>query len=277
MSCASCLPSKIMPSLKALGRLFAMMVGANLTYRFDIFIWTLAEAATPLVAMGIWYVAAQQGAITISPQETITYFIFIMFARSAANTWISFLLAREILTGEIARFLVRPLSVFWEHIADNLTVKILRLGLPSLILILLVAWRPAFLSPVIYEPVHALLFIISLVLGMVLAFVFDAIFALFAFWLEDSHEVARFQQVFMHITTGVLIPYVAMPPLMFSTLQWLPFRYMVSVPVELLLGQIQVEAAPLFLLSQVGWICFSIVVVSWLWRRGLKRYVIPGQ
>lgn len=266
-----------MPNIRAILRLFTMLVGVNLSYRFDILIWTLAEVSLPAVALAIWYAAARQNAIAISPQDTITYFLFIMFVRSATNTWVGFFLAREILTGEVVKFLVRPISVFWEQIADNLTVKILRLGLPALLLIGLVLWRPAFMSPSIYEPAKALLFVASLILGIILSFAFDAIFAMLAFWLEDAHEVIRFQRVFYHIATGIFIPYAVMPPLLFATLQWLPFRYMISVPVELLLGQIPSRSGLTMLGIQAGWIIVSCLAVSWMWRRGLKRYAVPGQ
>ena len=266
-----------MPNWRALQRLFVMSAGVNLTYRFDIFIWTLAEAAVPLVTLGIWYTVSRQGVLSISPQETITYFIFIMFARSATNTWVGFFLSREILSGELARFLVRPLSVFWEHMADNLTVKVFRLGIPALILLVLLVIRPVWLAPAVYEPVHLVLFVVSLLLGMILAFTFDAIFALFAFWLEDANQILRFQHMLWQIATGILIPYAVMPPFLFLTLRWLPFRYMVSVPVELLLGQIPAHAAPAFMGGQIGWIAISATLVWWLWQRGLQRYAVPGQ
>ncbi len=266
-----------MPSIPAIQRLFTMMVGVNLTYRFDILIWTLAEIMLPLVSLSIWYAASRQGASTVSPTDTITYFIIIAFVRSATNTWVGFFLAREILTGEIVKFLVRPLSVFWEHVVDNLTVKVLRLGVPAIILLGVLAVRPSFISSQVYEPINATLFLLSLILGIILSFTFDTVFAMAAFWLEDAHQILRFQRVFYQIATGVLIPYAVMPALLFSVLKWLPFRYMTSVPVELLLGQISPAAAPTILAVQVGWIVCSIIAVSLLWRRGLKRYAVPGQ
>lgn len=254
-----------------------MTWGQLLAYRADVLIWTFVEAMTPLVTLAIWFSVAASGQFVFTQQETLTYYILIFFVRSTTRSWVSFFLAQEILTGEIVKYLVRPISVFWEHIADNLTVKLLRL-LPPTILLGLALWQvPHVFAPEIFDPQRMLYFILSLMLAMVLSFVFDAIFATLAFWIEDSFQISAFQMIFQEFATGIMIPFAVMPSWLFATLGWLPFRYMVSAPIEILMGQAVNTTVASLLTIQAAWIAVSLGMLSVLWRAGLRQYTVPGQ
>jgi ABC-2 type transport system permease protein len=258
-------------------RIFGMMWGTNLAYRADVFLWTLTEAATPLVTLAIWFAVAKNGTFVLTPEETLTYYIFIFFVRSVTRSWASFFLSQEILNGDIVRYLIKPLSVFWEHIADNITTKIFRLLVPAILLAFVLWQKPEFFSSTIFDGTRVMLFVASLLLATILSFVFDAIFATLAFWVEDSLQISAFQFVFGEFATGILIPFAAMPIWLFTALSWLPFRYMVSAPIELLMNQVSgARIAPLFI-TQLIWIGVSLGILRILWKQGTKNYAIPGQ
>lgn len=260
-----------------ISRIFSVTWSENLAYRTDILIWTLTEGMVPLVALALWFTVSQQGVLALSPQETLTYYVAIFFVRSITNTWVSFYLTQEILNGTLVQFLTRPISIFWKHIAENLTVKVIRLLFPTVILVTTLVAVPNLFSSQIFEPYNLTLFFLSLLGAMILAFTFDAIFAMIAFWIEDAFQVIQFQFIFREIATGVLIPFAVMPHWLFNLLAYLPFRYTVSAPVEILLGQVTgSEIAHVFAIQAI-WFCVSFLLAKILWKKGLKRYAIPGQ
>lgn len=248
-----------------------------LQYRANIVLWLISEIMPPLIAMAIWYKVAESGTTSTSPQEIFSYYILVIFVGLVTQAWTGFFLAREILDGQIAQDITRPLSVFWRHIANHLAEKMLKLIVPSLVILTLIFTMPDVLFPTPPNVMQILLFFPSLILATILSFTLSAALGLLAFWLEDAYQILRFKDLLEELASGRLIPYALLPPLAYGILSALPFRHTVSVPVEILLGQIQDQHILRFLIYQLAWILVFLVVDRYLWKAGLKRYAVPAQ
>lgn len=248
-----------------------------LQYRIDLFLWTLTEAAVPLIALAIWYTIARTGSFVLSPIETVTYFVLIIFTSIITTAWNGFFFAREILTGEITPYLARPLSIVWKHLANNIVEKAIKLLIPVPILLIVFWLFPHFFSPNIYILSHIGFYLVSMLLGLAIAFVFDMALGAIAFWLEDALEIRRFKDLLYEIGAGILIPFAAMPALAVSFFNFLPFRYILAVPIEILMGQIEGTRLVLYLSLQLAWLLGLTLLFAFLWRAGLKRYAVPTQ
>jgi len=53
---------------------------------------------------------------------------------------------------------------------------------------------------------------------------------------------------------------------------YLPFKYLISLPVELMTGKLSVEAALPLLARQFAWVAGLVVAALVLWNRGVKRF-----
>lgn len=254
-----------------------MMWSVNLYYRGDVFIWTLTEAITPLIALAIWFTVTTQRNAVVSPRDTLTYYILAMLVMTSTASWVSYFLTQAILDGEIIKYLVRPVSAFWEQITDNIITKSLRLVIPIPIAIFIFALFPQWFSPSIYDHSRIALAISSIALGAVIAFVVDSILATLAFWLEDVHQIIGYHYLFWTIGSGVLIPYIFLPQTIKTILSFLPYRYIVSAPIEILVASSSTTPATTLIAIQIAWIIGLILILRFLWQRGLKRYAIPGQ
>lgn len=259
-----------------LARLFAMQWSRLLQYRFDVVLWMTVEAMTPLISLAVWYTVARAGGGVLSEQETITYYLLVIFVFIITNSWNGFFFAREILTGDLVKYLVRPLSVFWNHVSENITEKAIKLIIPVPLFLAVLVLLPQLWVPEIYEWSHIFIFIPSLLLAAALSFLFDMAIGAMAFWLDDADQLRHYKILLHEFTSGVLIPLALLPPLLQSTARWLPFRYIVSAPVEILMGQATGAAAGQLLVIQVLWAVLFGGLLAWLWRRGLQRYAVPG-
>jgi ABC-2 type transport system permease protein len=263
--------------LQKTARVFAATWSETLAYRNDVLLWTVAEAMVPLVALAVWMTVATGGNIALTPRETFTYYVLIFFARAITNAWVSFFLSQEILNGKIVADLVRPVWPFWRFIAENVTVKAVRLSIPLVLLLLTLGVAPQLFATEVFNVSRSFLAALSILLAMVLTFVFDSLFGLLAFWLEDSFQIAQFQGVLNFIASGILIPFAAMPPLLLSIFGWLPYRAMISTPVEIMMGQTNGYSTAQLITLQLVWLAIFIVVAVVMWQRGLRRYAVPGQ
>ncbi len=264
-------------TLVKFNRLLAMEWSKAVQYRFDMFLWSLTEAAVPLIALAVWYRVAVQGHSVWNSQEVITYYIFIMFINLLTSAWGGYFLSREILSGEIIKYLIRPFSVLWNHIANNVAEKIMRMILPVPLLVIALVVLPGFFAPAIYEQRHIVGFLLSLVLGTIIAFVLDLNIGVLAFWLEDVDQLRRYKFLLQEITSGVMIPFILLPTMLQTFFSYLPFRYIISAPAEILLGQAEGRAVLELVGIQIAWTVGLLLLLSWLWKKGLKNYAPPGQ
>lgn len=258
-------------------RILATDFSRTLQYRADAFLWMLAEAAIPLVAMFIWLAVSAGSASGPAAQDVLTYYIAVIFIKLMTDAWNGAFMARDILEGEIAQDLVRPLPVVMKYIANNLTEKIVKIFLPVIIIVLVLATSPDLFSPTIWQPQHWALFAVSLSLAMVLAFVLDMAMGLIAFWLEDAFQIRQYKEMVNAIASGILIPLAFLPPAVAAFFNWLPFRYVISAPAEILTGQYVALNASGLLAAQFAWVAVLIIIIRWQWTAGLKRYAVPGK
>jgi ABC-2 type transport system permease protein len=269
-----------MPELRMfwrqLTRLFILDWSLLLAYRGEILLWLMAVTATPLLSLAIWYQVAKSSGPSLQ-QEILTYYLLLIVVRSASTSWRGYELIREILNGHVISYLIRPPVIFWEFVTEFLTTKVLFLTPSVLIAALLILISPQSFSPTIFSLPHLGLFSISLLLAVILSFTFDICLGLTAFWLEDAQELMAFRFLLTQVASGVLIPFSLMPSWLHFALSFLPFRYTVSAPVEILLGQITGLAALQLLGIQLIWSIGLILLMRFLFVRGLKHYVIPGQ
>src|SRR5581483_6358339 len=182
-----------------------------------------------------------------------------------------------IMDGTLAQALVRPFPVLEKYVVRTLTEKSFYLLLSVPIITILLIVFPHVLSPTIVQPAHLFLFIPSAILAMSLYFILDVVMGSFAFWVEDANEIRRFKFLFESVASGLLIPFILLPPWAKTFFAALPFRYMLSAPLEILLGQVPFTQALQLLGIQVVWIGVLSGCLTVLWYRGVKRYVVPGQ
>lgn len=263
--------------LKQIGRLFALSWAYALQYRGDIVIWALTSATTPLVSLAIWYSVAKSGDLPTSTRDVITYYILIFLVAYFTRSWRGIFIIEMILNGGIIKYLLRPPVFLFEFISGNLVTKSLQLAVPLPIFLIAIFVHPSWFSPGLFDWANVALFAVSLTMAYILAFAVDLSVGLLAFWIEDAMELQSYRFLLQEVASGVLIPFSVMPPVARTVLSVLPFRYTISAPVEILLGQVQGRETLYLLAAQAAWMISMVVVMRILWVYGLRRYAIPGQ
>ncbi|MEX0649625.1 MAG: ABC-2 family transporter protein [Candidatus Andersenbacteria bacterium] len=246
-------------------------------YRADVILWMIAETAIPFLSLAVWYTVALSGQTGPTPQEIVTYYILIAFIKIATDSWGGMFLTYEILDGDIVKDLIRPIWPMWKKIANNINEKTIKLIFPTLIGITVLLLWPNIIDTSLLTTPHLLLAAASLILAIVLAFVLDITLGLIAFWLEDAFQIRRYKFMLEYVASGLIIPFAVMPPIARTLFEFLPFRYVLSFPAELALGQAEGARALEGFGIQLTW-TIGLLILSWLmWRAGLKRYAVPGR
>jgi ABC-2 type transport system permease protein len=251
--------------------------GVIMQYRLDTILWILAEAIEPLVAMAIWLAVAKEGGSAYTVRETFTYYILAILVFMAVFVWTGFLLSQDILDGKIVQYLVKPYSVFWFLLSSDAAENMFKFILPIPVFIASVVLFPQIYAPAIYEPMHIALFCLSIVLAIGISFTFEMSLSSLAFWMEEVNELRGFKNLFQEMASGLVIPFIFLPPLAVTLFSFLPFRFMISVPIEIIMGQLEGLRAWQFIGYQVIWLAILSIIMRFVWTRGLRHYAPPGQ
>jgi ABC-2 type transport system permease protein len=78
------------------------------------------------------------------------------------------------------------------------------------------------------------------------------------------------------VFSGYLVPLDLFPPWLAGLARFLPFRYMLAFPVEMMTGLLSRQRVLEELLIQWGFVAGLLLLVRLAWGRGLRRFSSVG-
>lgn len=100
--------------------------------------------------------------------------------------------------------------------------------------------------------------------------------ALLAFWASRADALLAIQDALILLLAGQVAPIAVLPAPLALLAQLLPFRYMISFPIEVLMGNLSLTALLEGFAQQIGWLCFTLLLFLVVWRNGLRHYSAIG-
>ncbi|MBI4787565.1 MAG: ABC-2 family transporter protein [Chloroflexi bacterium] len=245
-------------------------IGAILEYRASTLIWILSSV-TPLVMLAVWSSLAESGPVAgYSQADFASYFLLLALVRQMTNVWVAWELDAEIRYGGLATKLLHPLNPLHEYVAENLADKVVRAIFLAPFILLALA-----LFPMIHYDLTAqniLLTIAAVVAAWVMLFFSQCVFGLLSFWVSSAMTLHEVWYAFAMLFGGMLAPLDLFPPQVAQVARGLPFRYMLSFPVEILLGRVTPEDLLAGYVVSAFWIVVFVVLYRGLWHLGLKQF-----
>jgi ABC-2 type transport system permease protein len=129
---------------------------------------------------------------------------------------------------------------------------------------------------VILEPVNVLVFLPAFFLAYALRFLLAYVLALLAFWSQRADALLSLNDTLVFLFAGQVAPIALLPGVLQAAALWLPYRYMLSFPVELLLGGMSQNQVLAGFAGQLGWLLAAFMLHQLVWKRGLRHYTAVG-
>jgi viologen exporter family transport system permease protein len=123
---------------------------------------------------------------------------------------------------------------------------------------------------------QALAFVVSVVLGVGVAFGWRYLLGLTAFWLLDIRGANQLGWMVAQFLGGSFVPIVFFPAWLESTARILPFASMLQVPVEVWLGRLEGVDLAGALLLQLAWGAALVLAGRHVMGRAVRRVVVQG-
>ncbi len=250
-----------------------------LAHRLNMVLEVLGNLLTMGVAIGLWVALYQRtGQEKISgftESEMIRYLLISGFL--TATLWFTAQgdhVMSDIHEGNLSKFLVKPLRYPFYNFVKVMTGKVFNFLCILLVIIPVLYFYPDLLRS--FNLVSVSLFLLFFMFAIIFQYLLFFSTALMAFWMEEAWGLTFVLRVIADVAAGAFLPLAFFAPFWGNIFNFLPFKYLVSVPVNILLGKIPLSNILYTFGGALVWLMILLFLTSFIMRRGLRRYSAVG-
>jgi ABC-2 type transport system permease protein len=261
-------------TLRAIPTLLKVGFAEAVAYRAEFVVWLLSTNM-PSVMLALWSAVARDAPVgRFGQQDFVAYYLATLVVRLMTGAWVIWEVNFEIRDGTLAFRLLRPIHPLVVYACENVAAMPLRLliSLPIAATLLFTVGGEKLTT----DPVLLGIFPLAVIGAWLITFLAMAAIGALAFLVDSAGSLFEVWLGLFGIFSGYLVPLELFPRWLEVLSRWLPFRYMLAFPVELIIGMTPREAALRELAIQWLFIGVLLVVVRSVWRVGLRRYAAFG-
>lgn len=250
--------------------IFKNKLQANFAYRVNFFAAFLAEAFGLVIVVYLWLSIYHQGGkignYTLS--GLIIYFILTKFLNlTIKSSDVARYIGEMIRLGEFNNYLLKPFSYFGHTISYFFATVVYNLVIFSIVFLPLLFWFDFKITII-----NFIYFLISLLIAFLINFLFYYSIGVSALFFE---YIAGFNFMMWGVNSffsGNLIPIDLFPKYLISINNFLPFKYIVFVPISIVTGKYS-NGEIIFNLSMgIVWSSILFFIGYLIYNKGVKKY-----
>lgn len=260
--------------LSAIPTMLRVGFSSAVAYRAEFLVWILTTN-TPLIMLLVWSSVAREEPLGQMGQEELgAYFLAALIVRLLTGSWVVWDMVFEIRQGEIAMRLLRPVHPFLAYAAENVAALPLRALVALPVAVVALAWLGA--DQLSSDPLAWAFVPLSIAGAWLITFFAMAAIGSLGFFWESTLSVYDLWLGLFFVFSGYTVPLELFPPEIGAAIEWLPFRFLLSFPVEVMLGLVDRSAMVTGFVAQWLYVVLFALVAQAIWRAGLRRYAAYG-
>lgn len=189
------------------------------------------------------------------------------------TTKIEWSISNEIISGNIISKLTFPVGYLQQKICDYLGTLICNFFTSFLFILIILITQ---FSDYVFVSSAQLVVVVSIILSMIIMFIFDYLTGLTAFLTESIWGIATIKVCLVSFFSGVVVPLAFFPTHLKSLIQLTPFWYVFQTPIALITQKMSIETQLLKLLPQCLWMAILVVITMFVSKRALSNLKING-
>jgi ABC-2 type transport system permease protein len=261
-------------TLRALPTLLQVGFAEAVAYRAEFLVWLLSTNM-PLVMLALWTAVARDAPVgRFGQRDFAAYYLATLVVRLLTGAWVIWELNFEIREGTLAFRLLRPLHPLVAYAAENVAAMPLRvlISLPIAVGALALVGG----GRVTHDPLLLAMLPVAIVGAWLITFLAMAVIGSIAFWVEQAGSLFELWLGLFGVFSGYLVPLSLFPRWVEEVARFLPFRYMLAFPVEVIIGMTPRPRALLELGIQWGFVLVLGLAARLTWRLGVRRFSAVG-
>jgi ABC-2 type transport system permease protein len=261
-------------TLRAIPTLLRVGFAEAVAYRAEMLVWLLSTTM-PLVMLALMSAVAREAPIgRFGQAEFGAYYLAALVVRLNAGAWVIWEVNFEIRQGTLASRLLRPIHPLVSYACANVGAMPLRLlaSIPVVGLALATLGAGRFTQ----DPLLLALFPLTVIGAWLITFLAMAVIGALAFAIDSSSSVFELWLGLYGVFSGYLVPLELFPRWLEVTAKVSPFRFMLSFPVEMIIGLTPRADALRELAIQWAYVAVLALAARTTWRAGLRRFAAFG-
>lgn len=210
-------------------------------------------------------------------EEIVIYILMSFITTQLISVNMDWTISDDIVTGSIATNLIKPISYEKRILSESLGNVVLD-GITITLPLWIIFYAYNFINKGTLPPNIGtiLLFILSLVLGYLVVFIFNFIFSISAFFVTYMWGFLLCKSVIISFFSGQLLPIAFFPNWLQEISKFLPFSSMNYTPVMIYMDKLSTRDIIFSLCVQVAWIVILYAIYRVLWAKAMKRVTVLG-
>jgi ABC-2 type transport system permease protein len=261
-------------TVRAIPTLLRVGLAEAVAYRAEMLVWLLSTTM-PLVMLALMTAVAREGPVGRFGREDFTaYYLAALVVRLLTGAWVIWEVNFEIKQGTLAYRLLRPIHPLVAYACENVGAMPLRLAVAiPLAGVAVVLAGPQHVTE---DPLLLAAFPLSIVGAWLITFLAMSLIGALAFYVESSGSLFEVWLGLFGVFSGYLVPLELFPGWLATLARFLPFRYMLAFPVEMVIGMTPRAAALGELAIQWTFVAAMAFAARAAWRLGLRRFAAFG-
>lgn len=248
------------------------------TYRLNFILWRVRVIVSILISYFLWLAVFSQSVQVFGYRENqmLTYILFTIFINGIVFSSQSFRVAEEINSGMLSKYLIRPINYFAYNFSRDFSDKLINtfFSLFEFLLLLFLLKPPIVLQT---NPLWLALFVQSIIFAAILYFEISLLISFIGFWSNEIWAPRFLFFILISFLAGNYFPLDIFPSVIYKTLEFLPFTYLLFYPLKIYLGQASMYFVLKGFIVVSFWLVLLFFFLKRLWRKGLKAYTAEGQ
>jgi len=245
---------------------------ANLIYRFNFFFYFLSQFISFGVLFYIWtsiyYQGGKIGGYELA--DMIFYYLGAIFIGVVVKGMdVAQLIGNEIRMGQLNAFLLTPIDYFWRKFFSFFGGLIFR-GLAASLLFGTGLYFLAEKFNFQFSTTRIFVFLLLVFFSYLLNWLIFYIIGISTFWFGYIWALNYSVRMMADFLEGGLIPLDLLPSWFNVLNNFLPFKYIIFVPVSIFTGRLEISWS-VFVIP-LAWILFLYISAKLLFKMGLKKY-----
>ncbi|WP_406695004.1 ABC-2 family transporter protein [Singulisphaera sp. Ch08] len=261
-------------------KIFRASLVERMTYRGDFLLGTILRFLPMITTILLWraiYEGSGESTLAgFSYREMIAYLLLTNISRMFSSMpGLAGGIARDIREGTLKRYMLQPVDMIGYLLCYRMAHKaayIVTSFLPYALLFYLC--RNYFDG--FPDALTMAAFALSLVMGFLVGFFFEASVGTVGFWFLEVTSLLYIVMTLNFFISGHMLPLDLLPEPWSTILKALPFQYLAYFPAVVFLGKVKGMALVYYLVAELFWVLFFLVMAKVLYRFGLRRYSAYG-
>jgi ABC-2 type transport system permease protein len=246
-------------------------------YRGPMMIWLISNMVTLIIFVSLWLSSDIIGGTVAgySKNELVTYYLVGLLLQWIVG-WYPSWIKNEIKSGDlVGTTLSKPLVFYWKVFFIEMGWHLISVWAGLLAVIFMGYFLFSYLTLTI-TPLIIIESIFAITVAIFITFTTFMCMGLSAFWLTTSDALDGLFWASRSIIGGEAIPIALLPAGLLGVIKFLPFRYMYSFPLEIVLGKLAGKEIVFGFTVGIIWILILVIIYKTMWSKGTKAYTSAG-